>query len=114
MHVGVPETGGHDAVVAGDNGGVGGNGHLVADCGDAAIVNQDRAVIDGQSGGRDVDFCVLDGQRAARKFEWRMRSVARVKLDEPDSGAGNNKEDQNCRKETKQPPTHMRTSSVKR
>jgi hypothetical protein len=112
MDVGVPEAGGYDAVVAWDDGGVCGNCDLAADRRDETIMNQNRTVIDGRSGGRDIDLCMFDGQSAAGKFEWGMRPMAGVELNQPDSGAGNDKENQYRRKKTKQPPAHRRTSSV--
>ena len=78
--------------------GVGGNGDLVADCRDEAVADQHGAVIDGRIGGRDVDPGVLDGQSALGELERRMRSVAGIELNEPDSGAGNDKENQDRQK----------------
>ena len=94
VDVGVPEAGGDDAMVAGDDGGIGGNGDLSADRRDEAVADQNGAVFDGGIGGRDVDARVFDGQRSPGEFERRMRSVAGIELNEPDCGAGNDKKDQ--------------------
>jgi hypothetical protein len=51
VDVGVPEAGGDDAVVAGQDGGSGGDGDIRADSGDAAIDDEDGAVGDWRIGG---------------------------------------------------------------
>ena len=79
-----------------------------------SIANQDGSVVNGGIGGRYVDARMLDGQRALRQLQRRMRSVARIELHEPDGSAGQYKNNQHQYKKTKDPADASMLLNVQR
>ena len=73
---------------------------------DDPVAHKDSSIIDRRFAWRDINPGMLDSQCAFCEFQGRVRSVARVDLDQPDPRKGNSDQNHKECQETEGPSTH--------